>query len=246
MRRALLVVLPALTWAQTADVIKRGEEVFTKTCGTGYCHGAKGTGGGAPRLAARGFELGYINTTVRGGVAGTPMQAFAPTLPAADITAVIAYVASLNGIEPAGAPPPAKGATQTLNGEAARGRILFSEATRGFARCSTCHEVNGIGLPVTAPIAKVPADAPALKALATPGVSTAAAGGESMPILMVSKRSQSVAFYDLTSLPPVLRTVAPADVRLTDGSIWRHSSVLGTYSDAELNAILAYLRAAQR
>jgi hypothetical protein len=63
-----------------------------------------------------------------------------------------------------------------------------------------------------------------------------------MPALMVARRSQSVIFYDLTTPPPVLRTVAPTEATTTDGSSWRHSSVLGNYTDAELTAILAYLR----
>src|SRR5215472_2400208 len=30
------------------DVLKNGEEVFAKTCATGYCHGARGSAAGAP------------------------------------------------------------------------------------------------------------------------------------------------------------------------------------------------------
>ena len=56
-----------------------------------------------------------------------------------------------------------------LSPEAERGRALFFDAVRSFGRCSTCHEVNGIGIPVTTPIAKIPADVAALRALATPG-----------------------------------------------------------------------------
>jgi hypothetical protein len=32
-------------------------------------------------------------------------------------------------------------------------------------------------------------------------------------------------------------------VKFTDGSKWRHSSVIGAYNDSELAAILDYLRA---
>jgi len=51
-----------------------------------------------------------------------------------------------------------------------------------------------------------------------------------------------VMFYDLTSSPPVLRTESPTAVQTRDGSTWKHSSVTGSYSDAELATILAYLR----
>ena len=178
------------------------------------------------------------------------MPAFGTSLSRAELTAVVAYVSALNGIANpaiAAAGPVAAGpAEPALSPEAARGRSLFSEATRGFARCSTCHELNGIGMAVTTPIGKVPADASALKSLATPNVATATVDGEAMPILMVGRKSQSVAFYDLTVAPPVLRTVAPTAIQTRDGSGWKHASAAGSYSDAELSAILAYLRTAVR
>jgi mono/diheme cytochrome c family protein len=243
MKRALLLfTLAALAHAQ--DLVKQGEAVFGKSCATGYCHGAKGTNGGAPRLAARGFDQAFIANTVQRGITGTAMPAFGATLSRADLNAVIAYVASLNGVTnlvtnagPAGAP------TVKLSGDAARGRDLFSDAVRGFGRCSTCHEVGGIGIAVATPIAKVPADAAALKVLATPQVSTVTIGSESMPALLVGKRTNALVFYDLTSAPPVLRTESPPAVQTREGSSWRHTSVIGAYNDAELSAILAYLRA---
>jgi mono/diheme cytochrome c family protein len=246
MKIALLFAMCALAYPQSLpDVLKQGESVFNTTCATGYCHGARGATGGAPRLAARGFDQPFINTTVRSGVSGTAMPAFGTTLSRADLTAVIAYVASLNGVTNptiTSAGPPSPPAAK-LTGDAARGRDLFSDAVRSFGRCSTCHEVGAVGIPVATPIGKVPADAAALKALATPQVSTATLAGESMPALVVSKKANAVMFYDLTTTPPVLRTESPAAVQTRDGSSWRHASVTGAYTDAELSAILAYLRA---
>src|SRR5262249_3812393 len=80
------------------EVLKRGEEVFAQSC-TGYCHATKGGGGGgAPRLAARGFDQSYINNIVTRGIPGTAMSAFGMTLSRVDLTAIVAYVATLNGI----------------------------------------------------------------------------------------------------------------------------------------------------
>ena len=121
-----------------------------------------------------------------------------------------------------------------LSPEAERGRALFFDAVRGFGRCSTCHEVNGIGISVTTPIAKIPADAAALRALATPDVRTATVDGEAMPALIVSQGKTRALFYDLTSAPPVLRTVDPGALKVAEGSAWRHASVIGAYNDAEL------------
>jgi mono/diheme cytochrome c family protein len=243
----LLPIATALSFAQDLPaVIRQGEAAFTKTCGSGYCHGSAGAGGGAPRLAARGFDQDYIRAKVTNGVKDTQMAAYGQSLSAPELTAVVAYVATLNGITNPSIGSPTPGGTraqETLSADAARGKALFSEAVRGFARCSTCHEVNGIGIAVAPPVTRVPASAAELKGLATPTVSTATAEGANMPILMVARRSQDVLFYDLTTPPPVLRTFAPSEVQIADGSSWRHSTVLGKYSDAELNAILAYFRA---
>ena len=230
-----------------ANVVKQGEAVFSKTCATGYCHGVRGGPSGAPRLAARGFNQAYIDKVVRNGVPDTGMVSFTTRLSPPDLVAVIAYVTTLNGIANPDVSMEGRGDAvsnrPTLTGEAARGARLFSEAVRSFARCSTCHEVSGFGIPVAAPMAKVPKSAAELKALTTPDVKTGAMGGETMPVLVLSQGKQGAAFYDLTSAPPVQRNAEPGAVKFTDGSNWRHSSVIGAYNDSELAAILDYLRA---
>lgn len=243
-----LVITFALALSCSAqNAIQHGEQVFAKTCATGYCHGVRGGSSGAPRLAGRGFNQAYIGNTVTRGIPGTGMPAFATVLSRPDLLAVAAYVAALNGIANPDAGSDDATATAssgpTLTGEAARGAQLFREAVRGFGRCSTCHEVGGLGIPVAAPIAQVPASVAALKALATPGVKTGAMDGESMPVLVLSNGKQATLFYDLTSVPPVERNAQPGSVKFTDGSNWRHSAVIGAYSDSELTAILVYLRA---
>jgi mono/diheme cytochrome c family protein len=241
MRGALfLLLVPAMGWSQSS-----GEKVFAQSCATGYCHGARGTSAGAPRLAGRGFDQAYITSTVTRGLPGTAMPAFGTTLSRADLGAVVAYVASLNGIaNPSISPVPAGPPEKALSPEAERGRALFFDAIRGFGRCSTCHEVNGVGISVTTSIARIPSDAAALRALETPGVRTATVDGDAMPALIVSQGKGRASFYDLTSAPPVLRTVDPSTLKVAEGSAWRHGSVIGAYNDAELASILGYLREA--
>lgn len=245
MKWALLFLMPALGWSQN-----EGEKVFAQSCATGYCHGAKGTAAGAPRLAARGFDQAYITNTVVRGLPGTAMPAFGMTLDRADLVAVITYVAKLNGIANpvVNLGPPGPGASgpaePPLTPEAERGRGLFFDALRGFGRCSTCHEVNGVGISVTTAIVNVPVDAAALRAVRTPGVPTVTLDGEMMPALVVSQGKTRALFYDLTSVPPVLRTVEPGAIKVTPGSAWRHASVIGAYNDTELTSILAFLHEA--
>ena len=161
------------------------------------------------------------------GIPGTGMASFATTLSPADLRAVVAYVATLNGIANPdagldGAETPAPSGP-VLTGEAARGAQLFKEAVRGFGRCSTCHEVAGFGISVAQPIAQVPASVAAFKALATPDVKTGALDGETMPVLVLSDGKQSTLFYDLTSTPPVERNAEPGSVKF---SRWQHVAAL--------------------
>src|SRR5579864_3401256 len=130
----LLFALAALdAFSQAQDLVKQGETVFSRSCATGYCHGGRGANGGAPRLAGRGFEQDFINNTVTRGVPSTAMPAFGTTLSRADLTAVVAYVASLNGITNlVNNSGPSRPAVVKLSGDAARGRDLFSDAVRGF------------------------------------------------------------------------------------------------------------------
>jgi len=241
-RLSVLFLLPVLACAQ--DMIGRGADVFGKSCATGYCHGAKGgSGSTAPRLAARGFSEEYILQTISRGIPGTAMPAFGSVLPREELVAVIAYVDSLNGITPRNPAPEAE-PEKKLPPEAARGRELFFDSLRGFGRCSTCHQVDGFGVPAASPMVVIPADAAALRRLATPHVETATVAGESFPALVVSQGKNQTKLYDLTAPPPVLRTLAPASVTLKQASDWQHASVLSVYSDAELQAILAYVRTA--
>ena len=244
----LLIQLPG--WSQDLQrVLKQGQEVFDKACATGSCHGQRGTAGGAPRLAARGFDQVFLTNTITRGVPGTSMPAFGTTLSRPELTAVSAYLGVLNGIAnrivsgagPTGAPEVP--AVTALSPEAARGRALFSEAHRSFGRCSTCHEMNGIGISVTTAIAKVPASVAALKALETFAVKTATVAGEEMPVLVLAQGKQRTLFYDLTLPPPVLRNMEPSEVKIGEGPRWRHSSVVTSYTDAELGSVLTYLRA---
>ncbi len=238
-----LLLIASAAFAQ--DLVARGADVYVKSCATGYCHGLKGSGGGAPRLASRGFDEAFITRTVRSGITGTAMPAFGTTLARLDLAAVIAYVGSLNGIAPNPAlaamlrGPPAR----TLPPEAARGRALFYEASRGFARCATCHLVDGMGIAVTDAITKVPANAAELRGVSATHVATATAGGEAFPALVLSKGVTQVKVYDLTIAPPVLRVFPAASVTIQEGSAWKHASATQSYTDAELDAIVAFLKA---
>ena len=98
-RTLLLIAAGAVSFGQNLpDVLQQGEKVFAETCATGYCHGLRGTAGGAPRLVGRGFDPAFINNIVTRGVPGTAMPGFGESLPRPDVIAVVSYVATLNGV----------------------------------------------------------------------------------------------------------------------------------------------------
>jgi cytochrome c peroxidase len=161
-------------------------------------------------------------------------------LPRADFNAVVAYVANLNGIEPRGSifDPVAR-----LSAEAAHGRDLFFDSVRGVDRCATCHQVQGLGITI-APIANIPATAAALRNAPTPDIHTARVGADHFPTLVVSEGGRRTVLFDLTALPPVMRTIESASVQIANDSAWRHAAVVKAYNDRELESILAFLRSA--
>jgi len=238
-----------------SPVLQRGEEVYRTTCTNSFCHGVGGIQGSAPRLAAREFDAMYIANITANGVPNTPMAGFANALSSGDLNAVMTYVASLNGIyNPrfTSDDPLASLGIEVVNprriplaGREQEGRELFFDAYgKGIRRCSTCHEMEGIGIPVAAPIMTVPATVRALRNLNTPAVQRATLNGDSMPALVLSQSVSGSKFYDLTSVPPVLRTVQPeADLTLYDSGNWQHQDYLSAYSTEELDKVLAFLRA---
>jgi len=243
----VLLVAPVAVRAQAGNaqvqerIVKRGATVFAATC-TGYCHGPNGSqGSSAPALAARGFDGDYILKTVMYGVPGTAMVAWGQRIPKDDSAAVIEYVKSLNGIVAGGPAKP----HAPLSPVAQRGHDLFFDSYGELERCSNCHQINNSGIAVTPPITNVPADVAGLRNLSTPKVVSATVEGRTFPGLVVSQVREQTKLYDLTTVPPVLMGMAPSDVKLGQPAAWQHSSVLGSYSDDDLSAILEFLRAMQ-
>ena len=66
--------------------------------------------------------------------------------------------------------------------------------------------------------------------------------GESIPVLLLAAGKSNTMFYDLSVLPPVERVVASSEFRVSREGGWDHSSVVHAYTDAEMSAVLAYLR----
>lgn len=245
------MILPVvLLLAQSAAAPAAGEKVFLATCAVGYCHGVGGAANRGPRLRGRTFEAGYVERVVRHGIPNSAMPAFESRLSQADLTAVVAYVTGIAGATaPGTAAPAAPEAPKpaALPAEAAAGRSLFQDATREN-RCAVCHQAGGTE-PKAGPdvVAAARRDPQGLMAAIRASRATTVRrvvlrSGEAFPARVAAETPQLVRVYDLSGLPPVLRTLRRAEVvSLEPDPEWNHARAAAGYSDAELTEIGRYL-----
>jgi PQQ-dependent dehydrogenase (methanol/ethanol family) len=138
--------------ADPAPAIASGKRVFDATCVA--CHGGNGVGTErAPSLDSGQFKHGGedfdLFQTIQKGVPGTQMAAFG-ALGTDQVWQLVAYVHSLSQAPAAGLSAP------TLGNGGAGERLFF-----GAGQCSSCHEVNGRGLPLAADLSEIGKQAPA-------------------------------------------------------------------------------------
>jgi hypothetical protein len=158
----------------------------------------------------------------------------------AELNAVVAYVVRISG--GAGAAIVQTDTTARLLPEGPRrGRDLFFDALRE-ARCSTCHALEGKGTAVGPNLAASPPDVRLMRAGRSGSVRQARIGDDAFPALLVDQRGDWTRVYDLTTVPPVLRTVHEKTLTWSGGASWKHSAAVASYSEAELRAIAEYLQ----
>jgi cytochrome c oxidase cbb3-type subunit 3 len=93
--------------AHDPKVVEKGAKIFSVRCVA--CHTENGRGLIGPNLTdlyqLHGSTRMDIFTTIRGGVAGTPMLAWGEQMPPTDVVAVAAFATTLRGKNIAGKPP---------------------------------------------------------------------------------------------------------------------------------------------
>jgi len=245
-----LVLLLAQSAAAAAPAAS-GERIFMATCAVGYCHGVGGAANRGPRLRGRAFETGYVERTVRRGIPNSAMPAFEGKLNEADLMAVVAYVAGIAAPAAAGAatkaPSEPSKPSAAMPAELATGRSLFQDATRE-ARCAICHQAGGIGQKAGPDVVAAARRDPeglvaAIRSSRAKEVRRAVLrSGEAFPVRIAAEMPRMVRVFDLSGLPPVLRTLRREDiVSLDPDPEWGHARAAVGYSDAELAEIARYL-----
>ena len=253
-----MILAAVLLMAQAAAppaIVARGERIFAQSCSVGYCHGVAGAASRGPRLRGRSFPRDYLDRVVRDGIPNSAMPGWKDRLKPDDLVAVVDYVVSLasatEAAPPANPMPPGVGPAtlQSFNGppQAERGHAAFFDPTRD--NCGVCHAMGGRGNAVGPDLAKIAEKNPrdvtaAVGSVKAKHVLTATlADGETFPALQFAQSGNQIKLYDLTVIPPVLRTFDRAEVTsLRENPAWAHRDVAKGYNAAELGDIAVYLR----
>jgi putative heme-binding domain-containing protein len=236
--------------------LKQGRDLYAISCTNSFCHGPAGAAGQAPALKNRDLTPDFIMNTVLRGRPGTPMPAFENDFTPEEIAAIVAYVASLSprSAASAAAIQPAnivETAEPKLTAQAARGRELFFDmAQPGY--CAACHSFRNLGGPVGPDLAAIGKTAPqqiyesmAHPAAGNPAYPTVRAktrDGEAFIGIERDDRDDAIRVYDLSSLPPVLRSIPKSDVTAEAAIAYDHH--LSSLPDQTIADLIAFLKSA--
>ena len=127
-----------------------------------------------------------------------------------------------------------------------RGEALFVESTRG---CATCHALKGHGTAVGPDLSAIGRLSPqaivtAVRSSITQYVQEIKLkSGTSFPGIPAGKDRATHQFYDLSKMPPDLRTIDPSELQsATAQDRWKHPPSVAGYTPLQMADIVAYIR----
>ncbi len=225
-----------------SEFISAGAKLFAPTCGSGYCHGAGGMGGGAPRIRGVGLDPMFAFKRVSDGSPGTAMMGFKEQFKPEDMWRLVAFVLSpagkgpdVNSVATQSTPPARKfPAGQTplvlresgraeIRGDSAAGKALFFDSANQQS-CHLCHVFQGSGAAIGPDLSKMAASArDILISIVTPHevkdsrfIRLTMKDGETIPAVKKEEDEDSIRVYDVTTLPAVLRTLQKENISRTE------------------------------
>jgi putative heme-binding domain-containing protein len=244
--RWITISLLSMSCAWGADI--DGAQIFKLRCSVGYCHGAEGKPGRAPKLRDRDLEAPYLNKVVTDGIPKSSMPGFKEILKPAEITAVVNYVLSLSGKPPQQTQQETQPAPATANFE--KGKALFFDANNA-ANCGVCHAIDESGTAIGPDLRKLKRTPEQLYAAITnPPKSKVTKltlkSGETVTGILAEDSGKTVRIYDTEGLPPVLRNIAKEEITKSETI---QSQVMpktfGTqYTKEQITEIIHYIRGA--
>jgi hypothetical protein len=129
-----------------------------------------------------------------------------------------------------------------------RGRQLFTNAKKGVA-CKTCHSLGGVGtaigpdLTTMATYGSVHSIVLTMHMTMTEHVYSIKTATMSFPGILKQKYGDRVEYYDLSTIPPVLRTLFSKDILSAQrDESWKHPPAKANYTPQELADVISYLK----
>jgi putative heme-binding domain-containing protein len=253
---AAFAAAPAGAAPPEAEMMQGGN-LFIITCSSSFCHGEGGAGAAGPSLRNRNFTPDFVRNTVTNGRSGTPMPAFKNSLSQTELNMIVDYVMSLspnnhNQDTAAVAPASPNQVPAPLSAKAQAGSAIFFDASRP-AGCALCHSYKEQGGPIGPDLNGIAKRTPhdIYQGMVKPAgpnadytvVSVATENGKSATGLLKRKMDAGVQLYDLSSVPPVLRTFYGAKMGVAPATPpYAHN--LSGYSQDDLAALITFLKSA--
>ena len=129
-----------------------------------------------------------------------------------------------------------------------RGQELFTHAKKGVA-CKTCHSLGGVGTAIGPNLSNMASNGSVhsivmtMHMTMTEHVFRVKTTGYSFPGILKQKYADISEYYDLSEIPPVLRTLhAFQIVSLERDDKWRHPPATANYTAQELADVISFLK----
>ena len=129
-----------------------------------------------------------------------------------------------------------------------RGRELFTNAKKGVA-CKTCHQLGGVGTPIAPNLVNMASNGSVhsivmtMHMTMTEHVLRVKTNVSSFPGILKQKYGDRVEYYDLSQIPPVIRTLYNNQIVSTErDEKWRHPPALANYTPQELADVISFLK----
>ena len=134
-----------------------------------------------------------------------------------------------------------------LSAQGIRGREIFLNGKKGVA-CATCHSMAGLGTAIAPDLTVLASFAPprgfvqTMHMTMTEHVQLAKTAEGAFPGMVKEKKDEQTEVWDLSQMPPVLRTLPTRQLTLTRDQKWKHPPATIDYTSQELADIIGFLK----
>ena len=135
-----------------------------------------------------------------------------------------------------------------MSAQASRGREIFLKGTKGVA-CATCHSMAGIGTAIGPDLTNMASFAPprgfvqTMHMSMTEYVQQVKTAAGSFPGMVKEKKDDQTEVWDLSQMPPVLRTLPSKEIlSTTREQKWKHPPSTVELTSQELADLIGFLK----